>query len=112
MRDLKAQASSYFETIEKDESDMMNQTKNYANRLRLQREVDFTEDFKKRFMTKDYGNYEKYEKNSINIDLDKGQNDDGTDTFWKNHFNVNKRMKTHEGEDAREQDKVNFEDLL
>lgn len=40
---------------------MMAQTKNYTARLRLNREVDFTEDFRKRFMTREYGNYEKYE---------------------------------------------------
>ena len=43
----------------------MQQSKHYADRIRLNRQIEFTEDFKKRFMTKDYGNYEKYEKNSV-----------------------------------------------
>ena len=31
----------------------------------MNREIDFTDDFRKRFMTREYGNYEKYDKNSI-----------------------------------------------
>lgn len=66
----------------------MNQTKNFATRTRLNREIDFTDDFRKRFMTKDYGNYEKYEKNAISHDLDRGITDNGRDTFWKNYANT------------------------
>ncbi len=43
----------------------MAHTKNYSTRLRLNKEVNFNEDFRKRFLTKDYGNYEKYDKNSV-----------------------------------------------
>jgi hypothetical protein len=44
---------------------MMNNTKNYTTRFRLNREINFTEDFRNKFMTKEYGNYEKYTKNSV-----------------------------------------------
>lgn len=58
----------------------MNNTKNYKTRLRLNRQIEFTEDFRKRFMTRDYGNYEKYEKNSIEQVKERGENDEGLDT--------------------------------
>lgn len=51
VRDLTDQASDYFDVVEKSDRDMMNQTKNYTTRLRLNREVRFNEDFRKRFMT-------------------------------------------------------------
>ncbi len=40
-------------------------TKNLTTRLRLNREVSFGEDFRKKYLFKEYGNYEKYEKNEI-----------------------------------------------
>ena len=43
------------------EKDMMNNTKNYVMRARLNRDLDFSEDFRKQYLTKEYGNYEKYE---------------------------------------------------
>lgn len=66
VRDLRDDASNYFDIVGKNERDMMNQTKNYATRLRLNRQIDFSDDFRKRFMTREYGNYEKYDKNSVN----------------------------------------------
>ena len=63
VRDLRDEASDYFSNTTKSEKDMMNTTKNYSMRLRLNREVGFGDDFRKKFMTREYGNYEKYEKN-------------------------------------------------
>lgn len=63
-------------------------------------------------MTKDYGNYEKYEKNSVNEEVEKGERDYGHDTFWKNHSQMTRRLNTVEGEQLRNDDKQNFEDLL
>jgi len=54
-------AKGYFDTSTASERDMMNHTKNFVNRMRLNREIDFTEDFRKRHMTQEYGNYEKYD---------------------------------------------------
>lgn len=112
MKDLNSQSAEYFNVISKNEKDMMNQSKNYMDRLRLNREVQFTEDFRKKFMTKDYGNYEKYEKNSVEQELEKGDKDSGRDTFWKNHTNMVRRLNTIEGEHQRQDDKETMEDLL
>jgi hypothetical protein len=51
--------------VGKNEKEMMTTTKNLVMRTRLEREVKFDDDFRKRFMTKEYGNYEKYDKNAI-----------------------------------------------
>jgi len=51
---------------------MMNATKNFTMRNRLNKELDFSDDFRKKYITKDYGNYDKYTKNSVNTDYDKG----------------------------------------
>lgn len=65
MKNIKVQAAEYFNNVTKNEKDMMNNTKNYTTRFRLNREINFTEDFRNKFMTKEYGNYEKYTKNSV-----------------------------------------------
>lgn len=70
--------------------------------MRLGRDIDFTEDFRKRFMTRDYGNYEKYEKNSVTEEVDKGITDEGLDTFWKNNNEMLKRLKSIESERKKE----------
>lgn len=70
--------------------------------MRLGRDIDFTEDFRKRFMTRDYGNYEKYEKNSVTEEVDKGITDEGLDTFWKNNNEMLKRLKSLESERKKE----------
>lgn len=79
VRDLQDDTSQYFDTVGKNERDLMANTKNYVSRMRLNREVRFNEDFRKRFMTKDYGNYEKYEdgKNSVKVETDRGVDDYG-----------------------------------
>lgn len=92
MKDFDKEASQYFETVSKNENDLMASSKNYALRVRMGREIDFNEDFRKRFMTREYGNYEKYEgKNNVAEEVDRGVNDTGLDTFYKNH---NQMMKS------------------
>ncbi len=106
VRDLSDDASTYFDVVGKSDRDMMNQTKNYTTRLRLKRQVDFNEDFRKRFMTREYGNYEKYEsgRNRITEEIEKGEDDIGLDTLFKNEHEMIKRMSTMEGESAREEE--------
>lgn len=58
--------------IAKSEEDLMKQSKNFMTRARLDRDIEFTEDFRKRFMTNEYGNYEKYEKNQVDTKYDRG----------------------------------------
>jgi hypothetical protein len=83
MRDFTDEAADYFSVVGKNEKDMMNNTKNYATRVRLNREIKLDEDFRKRFMTREYGNYEKYEegRNVVKEETEKGQNDLGGDRF-------------------------------
>lgn len=90
----------------------MTSTKNMATRMRLSREIDFTEDFRKKYMTRDYGNYEKYEKNSVEEEVDRGINDNGWDLFYKNNRNMLRNIKTLQSEDLVQEDNKNFEDLL
>lgn len=72
IKDLDTQSAKYFSTVSQNERELMNQTKNFVQRLRLDREIDFTDDFRKRFMTREYGNYDKYDKNKIVEDVEKG----------------------------------------
>lgn len=90
----------------------MNNTKNYKTRLRLNRQIEFSEDFRKRFMTRDYGNYEKYEKNSIEQEKERGENDQGLDTLHRNEHNLNRRLATAEGDEIREHKKTEIKDYL
>lgn len=57
MKDLRDDAASYFNNFGDGEREMITHSKNYEMRRRLNREIQFTEDFKKKYMTKDYGNY-------------------------------------------------------
>lgn len=62
-RDLHKQAANFFNLSTSNETDMMNATKNFTIRHRLNKDLDFNDDFRKKFITKEYGNYEKYEQN-------------------------------------------------
>jgi len=93
---------------------MMNNTKNYTTRLRLNREISFTDDFRKRFMTREYGNYEKYEegKNTVSVDTEKGENDIGGDRFMKNHREMMMRLKTDEGKEIQDKEAEDVKDIF
>ena len=99
VRDLADNTAQYFDVVGKSDRDIMNQTKNYTTRLRLQREVDFTEDYRKRFMTREYGNYQKYEegKNKVEEVTEKGQDDFGYDLLMKRQREMDLRLNTEEG---------------
>ena len=75
---------------------MMATTKNLVDRLRLKREMSFSEDFRKRFLTREYGNYEKYDKNSVKEEVEDGATDPGFDTLWKNNETLQNRLKIQE----------------
>ena len=114
MRDFTDQASDYFDVAGKSDRDMMSNTKSYSTRLRLNREVQFTDDFRKRFMTREYGNYEKYEegRNTVSYDTEKGENDLGADNFMKNHRDMMMRLKTEESQETKDQEAEDVKDLL
>ena len=74
-------------------------TKNLTMRLRMDRDVDYSDDFRKRFLTKDYGNYEKYEgKNEISLETERGEDDIGGDKFLKNNKEMLNRLHTNASE--------------
>ena len=75
-------------------------TKNHTMRLRLQRDLAAE-------MPKDgqeYGDYQKYEKNSVVQKNDQGFDDPGNDTFFTNYQNMLRRINLPEGDDVREKD--------
>ncbi len=74
LRDLTDDASAYFDVVGKNDRELMTHTKNYTQRLRLNKQIDFTEDFRKRFLTREYGNYEKYDgKNKVTEEVERGE---------------------------------------
>jgi len=92
MRDVGLKAADHFNIVSKNEKDMMNNTKNMTMRLRLNREIDYTEDFRKKHLIKDYGNYEKYEKNSVNLEYDEGVDETTHDKIYANFMDMLKRL--------------------
>lgn len=75
-------------------------TKEFAMRMRLRR--DLNAPFPK--AGHEYGDYEKYEKNNIEELNEKGLDDFGEDTFFKNYQNMLKQFNTPEGETNRIRD--------
>ena len=114
MRDFTDTAADYFDVAGKSDRDLMNTTKNYSTRLRLKREISFESDFRKKYMTREYGNYEKYEseKNTVRQTTERGEDDTGYDRFIKNHREMNLKLKTEEGEEARDEQAQEVENLL
>ena len=62
--------------------------------MRLAREIDYSEDFRKKYLSRDYGNYDKYEKNAIKTDLAKGEDDKGYDQLQANFNQFVERTST------------------
>jgi len=65
-------------------------------------------------MTREYGNYEKYDqsKNSIEQETEKGENDYGVDKLMKNDREATMRMQTEEGDVLREKERRSVELIL
>ena len=57
-------------------------------------------------MTREYGNYEKYEdgKNQVKLETEKGQDDIGDDQLWRKEREMRMRLKTEEGKIARDEE--------
>jgi len=111
-RDIQIEAAQYFNNVMKDEKDMMTNTKNYTMRHRLNREVNHSEDFRKRFMTREYGNYEKYDKNRVKTEYKEEEEATSKDKFYDNYLNMIRRLPTKEKEEMREWKREGIEDLL
>jgi len=98
--------------VSQNEKDMMNNTKNYVMRHRLNREISFNDDFRKKYMTNEYGNYEKYEKNKVSTVYDKGEDENNHDKFFENYMNLVKRLPTKEAEEMSKQKRKDINDML
>lgn len=85
---------------------MMNNTKNYTMRARLNREIQHTEDFRKRFMTKEYGNYEKFERNRIKVEYKEDEETFDRDKIYERYLDLIQRLPTKERyeEEAKKRD--------
>lgn len=96
MANLHVKAGEHFNVVTKNEKDLMATTKNLITRTRMQREIDWgSEDFRRKTLTQDYGNYEKYEKNAVNIGLSDEDRikDLGGDNFLQNYNSMLSRMR-------------------
>ena len=67
---------------------MMRNTKNYTMRHRLNREVSYSQDFTKRFLTNEYGNYDKYERNSVKLEYKEEDKTYDEDKIYQNYLNM------------------------
>lgn len=82
-----------FQTGEMSERDFMNTTKSLTTRMRLNRDIQFNKEFQDRFITKEYGNYDKYTKNTVNINQVE-ENQQSHDLFFENYMRMMEKMPT------------------
>lgn len=63
-------------------------------------------------MTNEYGNYDKYEKNSVSTVYDAGEDENNHDKFFENYMNLIKRLPTKEADDIKTQKRQDIQNLL
>ena len=63
-------------------------------------------------MIKEYGNYEKYTKNSVETIHDQGKDASTQDKFFENFMNVVKRLPTKEADNYQEKKKRDITQIL
>jgi len=79
-------------------------SKEFMTRMRLNRDLNAP-------MQKDgheYGDYEKYEKNKIELKIEKGVEDTGDNVFVKKYQNMLRQMNTPEGDTVRDHDDISM----
>ena len=82
-------------------------------RKRLNRDIAFNDDFRKKYIVNEYGNYDKYTKNSVTIKREEGEDTATTfDKAYGNYIDFVKRLPTKESEEMRENDRDDVKDLL
>ena len=91
---------------------MMTNTKNYTMRHRLNREIDHSEDFRKRFMTQEYGNYSKYDDNRIKTEYKDNEEKEDVDKFYQNYLDMIKKMPTLDSVEMKKRERDNIHDML
>lgn len=111
-RDIQHQAAKFFNHVSSSEQDMMNNTKNFTMRHRLNRDLDFSDDFRRKYMTKEYGNYQKYEKNSVETVYDEGVEESTTDKLYENYMRLIRTLPTGEAEEMEKTKRDDIRDML
>ena len=91
---------------------MVRNTKNFTMRHRLNRELDGSEDFTKRFLTHEYGNYDKYDKNRITLNYREDSKKNDTDKIYENYMELIKKLPTKEREEMESKKRDSIHDLL
>lgn len=95
----------YWQTMQDTKDDMQRKfeatspevfTKNYAMRLRLRR--DLAGDIPR----EEYGNYDKFDSNKVEMKNDPGYDDMGTDNFQGNYNKMLRQLNTKDGDAARD----------
>jgi len=108
---MELNAIDHFKAISNNERDMMNNTKNMVMRSRLNREINFTPEFRERFLTKEYGNYQQYEKNEIKTEVNE-ENQLTQDNFYHKYLEMMKRLPTKTAYDQEEERREDIKDLM
>ena len=90
----------------------MNNTKNFTMRHRLNRDLEFSDDFRRKYMTKEYGNYQKYENNSVETVYDEGVEETTTDRLYENYMHLIRTLPTKEAEEMEETKRDDIRDML
>ena len=106
------EAAKSFTLESSSEKEMMDYTKNFTTRHRLSRDIDFTEDFRKKYLTKEYGNFEKYEKNSVTLEVDKGEQRTNKDKFTELYTKFLRRMPTGESEYIKQKEAKDLREMF
>jgi restriction endonuclease Mrr len=111
-RNVAADSANAFMLESASEREMMTHTKNFTIRHRLNRDLDFTEDFRKKFLTKEYGNIEKYQKNSYSVETEKGEMRGNEDKFFEVYNKFLKRLPTKDQEPFRKKEAKEIKEIF
>lgn len=111
-KNIEKDAATMFNNVGSHESEMMNFTKNYKLRMKLNRELEHSEDFRVKYLTNEYGNYEKYEKQKVETKYDEGPNNLDIDRSYELFMNLIKKLPTKEAEMLKEDKKETFEEII
>jgi hypothetical protein len=81
-------------------------------RQRLNRDVQFNDDFRRKHLVNEYGNYEKYENNTVKLDYDEGKESTSVDKSYENYINLIKRLPTKEADNMKQDERNTIDDML
>lgn len=74
--------------------------------------MNYSKEFTDRFLTKEYGNYEKYEQNNIDVEYKEDQLKEDSDMIYQNYLDMIKKLPTAEREEEDRRDRSDIQDLL